>query len=76
MIEGNKRKQSRDMEPTRLICWYIAAANWDTSKRKMPSIQDFMPLPTDEKKEAMTEDKYQAIFKIYADKGHLKPINE
>lgn len=43
---GYQNRRSRDFEHTRLICYTMASAF--RGDKKLPSIQRFMPLPTDE----------------------------
>lgn len=46
MLEGWQIKNSRHWEHTRVIAYNILAVNRDPKKR-FPSIQEYMPLPTD-----------------------------
>lgn len=55
MKKGYQLKIYHDTEQTRQIVYMIAATNWDTKKSKLPSIQDFMPLPTDIKQIEVSE---------------------
>lgn len=46
--EAFNKRTARQYEHTRVICYYIAAANRDP-KKSFPSLQKFWPLPTDGK---------------------------
>lgn len=56
MMEGYSLRRTHDFEHTRAICYYQAAANWDTKKSPLPSIEKFWPLDTDEVKESKNDD--------------------
>lgn len=77
LSEGYHIRNSRQLEQTRLICYFIAAANRDP-KKHFPSIQKFMPLPTDEENEAKENEEWatraKEAFERLKKEGRLKPI--
>lgn len=77
LANGYIRRNNKHWEHTRMIVYFIAAANRDP-KKSFPSIQKFMPLPTDEENEAKEAESWdieakKLIEKMKAD-GRLKPI--
>lgn len=74
---GYHRRNNKQWEHTRMIIYFIAAANRDP-KKSFPSITKFMPLPTDEdnevKENANEYDDLKGLFDRMKADGRLKPI--
>lgn len=60
MSRGYNKRRSQDFEHTRLICYHIVAVNRDP-KKPFPTVQKFMPLPTDDDNLPNEDEEYKRL---------------
>lgn len=67
------RCQDREWEKVRILAWHIESASMHR-KKKMPSLEQFMPLSTDKKETSGLSD-YQKQRFLEATADYVKQIN-